>query len=944
MTGQKTYKASQSEQFWRVGKLPEPLIYEEAKAEVERLVLKLKQLDDAGHTKRYSEELTKKDFITPLFRALGWDMENDRAHDEVMNEEKVSKGRVDYSFRVNGIPKFFLEAKALNKGLNETDDARQAINYSWHKGTTWAVLTDFRTIIVYNAEVKGKTAADSQFIRLTYDQFSEQFAKLWWLSKPAFKEGLLNREALSWGKKLRRTKVGNQLLFELMDYRQLLSKNIVRNNIARNLTQEDVDEAVQRIIDRLIFIRTVEDRTVEAPMLLPLAREFEEKGRGKITAAVNDVYLYFDKEYNSKLFAFNHEDVTQRHLCETLEIDNEILINVIKGLYDSRDGITHYDFSAIDADVLGNIYEQYLSHILKKTDKRAKVESKEAHRKEQGIYYTPTYIVEFIVNNTLGEALRTVKPVDADKLKVLDISCGSGSFLLKAFDTLDNYYQRNEKNYAQARLDTETDAEKVTRKTKILKNNIYGVDLDPKAVEIAQLNLLLKAAETRHRLPDLRGNIKCGNSLIDQSLDEETRPFDWKKEFPEIIKDGGFDVIIGNPPYIDSEEMSKSQPNERAYLTMTFTTAKGNWDIFCIFLERGLQLLKENGRLGLIVPNKLLSADYAKAIRTKISENYIVGIRDYAKVNVFADAAVYPIVIIIQKSPPGKKTIFEGVTGSYPDLSLEYSTSAIIGKAGTAGLPWSVYTEGGSTLLNKILKNSKAVLLEDIAKVTGAATVSEAYEIKEIITEERGDDGEIKFINSGTIDRYRSLWGSVKTTYIKGNYMRPVVLDSDLGKIAPKRLNDAKLAKIIVSGMNKRLECYLDKNQYVAGKSTTVIIPTGITPEVLLAILNSKLMTYTYRKMYQSLSLAGGYFRVGSPQLRTMPIIKPGKDSETALLALVDGIQKKTIELNGITPGTEKSSYLQNEIAAADARIDGLIYDLYGLTDEERQIVEGTVK
>jgi len=235
--------------------------FETSKLAVQKLVDKFNQMKTSGHLKEYKEENTKKDFITPLFRVLGWDMENDNSPDEVSNEDQISKGRVDYAFRLNSIPKFFLEAKALNKGLDESKDAAQAINYAWHKGTSWAVLTDFQTLVVYNAEVKGKTIADSQFIRLTCNQFVEQFTKLWWLSKPAFHEGLLDKEALAWGKKLRRTKVGDQLLSELMGYRQMLTKSINKNNTTINLTEDELDEAVQKIIDRLIFIRTTEDRS-----------------------------------------------------------------------------------------------------------------------------------------------------------------------------------------------------------------------------------------------------------------------------------------------------------------------------------------------------------------------------------------------------------------------------------------------------------------------------------------------------------------------------------------------------------------------------------------------------------------------------------------------------------------------------------------------------------
>jgi type I restriction-modification system DNA methylase subunit len=536
--------------------------FDDAKRKTESLVHKYKQELEKGRLKSYNEENTKKGFITPLFRALGWDVEN---IEEVSNEDRVSKGRVDYAFRLGGIPKLFVEAKALNKGLDEAKDADQAINYAWHKGSTWAVLTNFETLAIYNAEVKEKSISDCQFIRLSCDQFVEQFSKLWWLSKPAFQQNLLDKEAITWGKKRRRTKVDQQLLEELMYYRELLSKDILKKNQQKSLSQEELDESVQRILDRLIFIRTTEDRQIEPPTLMPKIREARDKQNSNFIKELNLIFRLFDKNYNSKLF--------YPHVSEKLEIDNEILFKVISGLYESKDGLIHYDFSAIDADVLGSIYEQYLSHILKKTEKRARVDSEVAHKKGQGIYYTPIFVVDYIVRNTVGALLAARAKQDIERIRVLDMSCGSGSFLIKAFDLLDQYWMQKDKNYSQTKLDISNETARITRKIQILKNNIYGVDLDPKAVEIAQLNLLLKAAETKYRLPDLRENIKCGNSLVNQSLSEEVRAFNWNKEFPEILGEGGFDIIVGNPPYVQVEQIGRGL-KEYYFSQFSFVTGR----------------------------------------------------------------------------------------------------------------------------------------------------------------------------------------------------------------------------------------------------------------------------------------------------------------------------------------------------------------------------------
>ncbi len=455
---------------------------ETIKQEIRKLVEKYNKVVEEKRVGKYNEEMTKKDFILPLFRALGWNTEDSN---EVTAEEKISKKRVDYGFRINGIPKFFLEAKALKEDLDNPKFIEQAINYAWHKGCTWAVLTDFESVKIFNAEWKTSNPLQSHLKTIPYQEFLERFSELWLLSRESFEQGLIDKEAEKWGKKTKKISVDKQLLADFTRFRELLSKNIMKLNQNKNITEEELDESIQRILDRLIFIRNCEDRELEAKTLISSFREWESRGRGQLIKSLREVFAYFDEQYNSKIFA--------KHLCDSLDIDNEVLHEIIEGLYFTKDKSVSYDFSAIEADVLGNIYEQYLGHILKKSEKRAKLTESHARRKEQGIYYTPTYIVDYIVRNTLGELLKD-KKVDLEKIRVLDPACGSGSFLIKAFDVLNEYYAKHDKNYSQTQIDFETSMP-FTTKIKILKNNIFGVDLDKQAVEIAQLNLLLKIAE-----------------------------------------------------------------------------------------------------------------------------------------------------------------------------------------------------------------------------------------------------------------------------------------------------------------------------------------------------------------------------------------------------------------------------------------------------------------
>jgi len=447
---------------------------EETRREIQNLVFKYKRIVDSGQINEYNEENTKKDFILPLFHALGWDTENDMG-DEVTAEKKVSKGRVDYAFRISDIPKFFLEAKAIHVNVDDRKWIDQAINYSYLKGVTWAVLTNFKKIKVFNTEIKASNVHTMQFFELEYSDFITKFDKLLLLSRDSFKSKQIDHVAEDWGKKLPRRPLDKRLFSDLANTREILSQNIIRNDSKKTLKPEEVEESVQRIISRLIFIRTLEDKEFEEPLLIPLSREKQNKS---IITKLNALYRRLNETYDSKLF--------EPHLCEDLKIDDYPLRIVIEGLYRSEEQLQNYDFDAIDADILGGIYEEYLSFILKKIKGGFKLNDDSVHKKLKGIYYTPKYIVDYILR-TIFEEIKS-QNLNISDIKLIDPACGSGSFLIKAYDY-----------FLKEKLPTVSDNDvtqvKYEDKLQILQNNIYGIDLDPTAVEITQLNLFLKSVE-----------------------------------------------------------------------------------------------------------------------------------------------------------------------------------------------------------------------------------------------------------------------------------------------------------------------------------------------------------------------------------------------------------------------------------------------------------------
>lgn len=891
---------------------------EKSKEEVQKLVEKYNQLVSSGKLKSYNEEMTKKDFILPLFRALGWKIEDG---DEVTAEEKISNKRVDYGFRIEGIPKFFLEAKAMKEDLDNITFVEQAINYAWHKGCTWAVLTDFEGVKIFNAEWKSANPLQNLFFSLRCSQFIKEFDQLSLLSRESFENGIIDKEAERWGKKAKKIPVDKQLLNDLTSFREILSKNILKNNSDRNITSDDLDESVQRIIDRLIFLRTLEDKMLEPPMLQSLIREDTHK---KIHKKLASLFRKIDEIYNSKLFS--------PHLCEELAVDDDVLEKVITGLFRTSDNTVKYDFGAIDADVLGNIYEQYLGHILKKTEKRAKLAEGKAHRKEQGIYYTPTYIVDYIVKNTVGELAKD-KKFDLKNIKILDPACGSGSFLMKAFDYLVTLDKKKNGGLEQTKIDLTGNSIVYGRKVEILKNNIFGVDFDPKAVEIAQLNLLLKAAEKKHRLPMLQENIKVGNSLIDDQTIAGDKAFKWGEEFKEIIDNGGFDVVIGNPPYdvIYSNEKSKEYSfykSEKGYIS-----AEYNPNLFILFIDKGIDLLIEKGLLSFIIPTSFLTNKYFKNIREKILKTcQIVQIYDLKK-SVFKDANIDTVILVLRKETDSKKRNANSIQikkGLGWESEIGNFSKDTTKQESFLSNPNFVFDTNIDKYFSTIRKKVKSTELKlgDIAEVYRGMVTRKNDEC--IFYEKKGEKYK-KLLMAREISRYNIIYENKYIFFDKssigGGCWDQTVYETK-EKILVQLIRNLKL--------KQRLVAALDKEQHytLQNLNNIIIHDKNYKSEYLLALMNSKLINYWFRNTFIDINIKRIY-------LKQIPIKKIDENKQKQMVALVDRVISLNKSINLLKDKqTDEKTRLEKEIQKLDDEIDQEVYRLYGLTAEEIKIVE----
>jgi type I restriction-modification system DNA methylase subunit len=1040
---------------------------------------------------QYNEMQLRQEFIDPFFKALGWDVDNNKRYSElykeVIHEDPIrirgSTEFIDYSFRIGGMRKFIVEAK--KPAVNIRDDPAPALQirrYAWNARLPLCILTDFEEFAVYDCTKKpmpGDTAATARIEYFTYKDYPEKWK---WISSVFSQEcilqGSFDRFAAGTKGKKGTATVDEAILADIEEWRDILAKNLALRNPA--LSVDELNVAVQRTIDRILFLRICEDRGIEEYGCLQNLLE----GEGIYQRLVG-MFQRADTIYNSGIFHFSQEpgwDELPDTITPGLIIDDAVLKKIIKRLYYPE---SPYEFSVISPVILGQVYEQFLGKVIRFTaGHQAKVEYKPEVKKAGGVYYTPQYIVDYIVKHTVGELVKDKTPRDVSKLRVLDPACGSGSFLLGAFQYLLDWHleyyihtlvpvladkpatapevqallpepppksgrKRSGSDHVlpiykagngkTVRVRTEWKLTTAERK-RILLNNIYGVDIDTQAVEVTKLSLLLKVLEEtseeniskqlkisdERALPSLHENIKCGNSLIgtdiyadvqvtldDPEAAKRINAFDWDREFPEIMQRGGFDAVIGNPPYIRIQTMKEWAPMEAEfYKKHFFSASKGNYDIYVVFVEKGLSLLNKNGLVGYILPHKFFNAKYGEPLRTLIANGkHLKEIVHFGHQQIFENATTYTSLLFL-----GKHGFNEFFFAKVENLNEWRSTYAaiegIIQSKYVTEKDWNFVVGDDSQLFTKLseipcrLDNISENIFQGLVtsadpvyfldpigeeqngliKVKSKATEKEYFlESKVVVPLCKGAldirrysiipskrvifpyDVELTIKNGKTtlisskkfFEQYPNTWAYLKENFelLRNREKGKMRNDSWYGYIYPKSVSLFSISKILTPSIaqNNSFSLDLKGEFYFAGSGGGggggygIILNKNykMSEKYILGLLNSKVLNYFLKKI--SSTFRGGYFACNRQYIEQLPIRTidfsdpADKDRHDKMVALVERMLTLHKQRAEVKTDHDKN-LIERQIEGTDKQIDALVYELYGLTEEEIKIVEGAGK
>ena len=933
------------------------------------------------------EAHVRQSLIDPLFESLGWDVRNTSRnapqYREVIPEDSLDveghQKAPDYTFRVGASPKFYAEAKKCGANINsDPAPAYQLRRYGWSARVALSILTDFEELGVYDCTFRPRPSDKASHARIQYFRFEEypdRWRDLWDVfSREAVWSGAYDQYAAS-KRKRGTSEVDVEFLREIEGWREALARNFALRNM--DLSPDDLNTSVQLTIDRVVFLRMGEDRGLEPyEQLLKLCERPEI-----YTRFMRDLCRIADQKYNSGLFHFQKESGVSEgpdRITPRLTLDDKVLKPILESLYFAYG--SPYHFGVLPVEILGTVYERFLGKVIRLTaGHQAKVEEKPEVRKAGGVYYTPAYIVEYIVKHTVGEQIQGRSPAQLagekgkEPFRILDMACGSGSFLLGAYRALLDYCL---KWYIEHKPGTSKKAVykdprngewrlTIEEKKRILIAHVFGVDIDSQAVEVTKLSLLLKVLEGEtdqslslsqlsfgeRALPNLADNIKCGNSLIgpdystgrlivDPGETRRANPFDWKLEFPDAIKAGGFDCIIGNPPYIQLSMEAFRDETVNNYLRETYQFSGGRLNTFAFFIERARQLTHEACRFSYIVPNTVLSQEYYEALRRKLLEGTHINSVAMPQGQVFKDAVIENVVLVLSKQTRQKDQSRAGLKGKVEFLRLH---------------------ENGRTDGHTFVAQRE---LADNYKASFIAPVNpEVRTIRKKLERNPYTFGQVLNINQAIAlkhDRAACLSDHKQSPLHRevldgrhiGRYLTgksPNYFAFDVTKIHSCKREDIFLLpeKIFFRRVGDRLIGSIDIEKKFALNTLVVISPKADCPynlRFVLALFNSRLLNFYYVNFLKSSKKVFSEIQARQVEQLPFPSIDFSHNADKAALDRIVTLVDSMIALHkqlAAAKSVAQGAILQRQIVAADAEIDRLVYDLYGLTAEEIALVEG---
>lgn len=1017
---------------------------DEGRKRVERLCAEFAENLDYYKSRAFDETSARQRFIDPFFAALGWDVADEQKRGplaevilevsmrgrhqtiptvavEEQEDERIAEAvaadedpgpvvmrRPDYSFRLAGRQRFLVEAKRPSVVIDSPRPIFQLKAYGWNADVRVGILTDFEQFLAFDCRyqpvlAEPQTGLIPEF-RLGYKTYVQNWDLLW---------DTFSREAVAAGSLARFDRVTVEkgqlpvdvvFLADLGRWRERLARDLAKNNPSLDIWQ--LNESTQLTLDRLVFIRVCEDRGLEA----------EEHLRALLDA--DDPYPRFLTALQPLRANYNG-GLLDPDLADTLTVTPKVFKDIVRALYTPW---SPYRFDAIGVEILGSIYERALGSIVTlRSDRSVKVELKPEVRKAGGVYYTPQWVVDEIVRSTIDPLIHRKRPAQLRNFRVLDPACGSGSFLLGAYERLirhfEEYYTNNPSVERRQHFTDEQGVERLTAAAKgqLLRNSIFGVDVDPAAVEVTTMSLYLKSLEggspemlrgqmqlTGAILPSLVANIRCGNSLVstdfyqqqqlgqlDAFEEHRLRPFKWDDDeegFGKVLDDGGFDVVIGNPPYFSIDAQYGVGHPVPAYLKVAYADVwLDKTDIYYYFLRKAAGLAQR--RLGFIVSRAFLEANKASRIRAWMAANArLERIEDFDGFMVFADAGIATTIVVfdtsqahgdseveVRRLPSGRYATSQVIDGVRNDTT---PFEAFNPKVALGDQPWRFHNPYIDGLFRRI--DSRGVPLIRLCELgqgmqTGANGVFGKLTAADVVDHDLPPELLKPRARNSDIDRFYIADSEEFLLYLEDasnfralpqpvrDYLRIPINERKLRDRAAFKRGDCEWwrytwplhkdlyhqPRLVCPYRTGHLRFALDETfVWLTLTDTTVAFKrAGVQEDMryLLGLLNTRLMTFRFRGLAK---LTGeDMWEAFDNSIRDLPIHRINFEDATergthdTVVRLVKDIEQATAAARDALSASDRSVAARRARALSD-QLDDIALDLYGITDgDERENV-----